>query len=291
MNAGQHPDVAGFFDKATNTVSYIVADPATGRCAVLDTVLGFDPVSGHTDKGPADAVIAEVRRRGLVVEWVLETHVHADHLSAAPYVQAQLGGKLGIGARIRVVQDVFGKAFNAGTEFARDGSQFDRLFEDGDGFRVGGIDAHVIFTAGHTPACATYVIGDACFVGDTLFMPDYGSARCDFPGGDARELYRSVQRIYALPPQTRMFLCHDYLPDGRATFVWETSVGEQRARNIHLRDGVSEDEFVAMRTARDAKLSLPKLIIPSVQVNMRGGKPPPAEENGVRYLKVPLDTF
>ncbi len=291
MSEGSRPEVAGFFDKATNTVSYIVADPASGLCAVIDTVLGFDPVSGHTDKGPADVVIAEVRRRGLTVEWVLETHVHADHLSAAPYVQQLLGGKLGIGARICVVQDVFGKAFNAGTEFARDGSQFDRLFKDGDRFAVGGMPAEVIYTPGHTPACVTYVIGDACFVGDTLFMPDYGSARCDFPGGDARELYRSVQRIYALPPGTRMFLCHDYLPEGRATYQWETSVGAQRARNIHLRDGVSEDEFVAMRTARDAKLSLPKLIIPSVQVNMRGGKPPPAEDNGVRYLKVPLDTF
>lgn len=291
MSEGARPEVAGFFDKATNTVSYIVADPATARCAVIDTVLGFDPVSGHTDKAPADVVIAEVRRRGLTVDWVLETHVHADHLSAAPYAQAELGGRLGIGARICVVQDVFGKAFNAGTEFARDGSQFDRLFEDGGTFTVGSIPAHVIFTPGHTPACVTYVIGDACFVGDTLFMPDYGSARCDFPGGDARELYRSVQRIYALPPETRMFLCHDYLPDGRATFQWETTVGEQRARNIHLRDGVNEDAFVAMRTARDAKLSLPKLIIPSVQVNMRGGKPPPAEDNGVRYLKVPLDTF
>ena len=291
MSESARPEITGFFDKATNTVSYIVADPASGFCAVIDTVLGFDPVSGHTDKGPADVVIAEVRRRGLTVEWVLETHVHADHLSAAPYAQQLLGGKLGIGARICVVQDVFGKAFNAGTEFARDGSQFDRLFEDGGTFTVGGIPAHVIFTPGHTPACVTYVIGDACFVGDTLFMPDYGSARCDFPGGDARELYRSVRRIYALPPETRMFLCHDYLPDGRATFQWETTVGEQRARNIHLRDGVSEDAFVAMRTARDAKLSLPKLIIPSVQVNMRGGKPPPAEDNGVRYLKVPLDTF
>ncbi len=291
MSESARPEVAGFFDKATNTVSYIVADPASGCCAVIDTVLGFDPVSGHTDKAPADVVIAEVRRRGLTVDWVLETHVHADHLSAAPYAQAELGGRLGIGARICVVQDVFGKAFNAGTEFARDGSQFDRLFEDGGTFTVGGIPAHVIFTPGHTPACVTYVIGDTCFVGDTLFMPDYGSARCDFPGGDARELYRSVQRIYALPPETRMFLCHDYLPEGRATFQWETTVGEQRARNIHLRDGVSEDAFVAMRTARDAMLSLPKLIIPSVQVNRRGGKPPPAEDNGVRYLKVPLDTF
>jgi len=291
MTQADRPDVTGFFDQATNTIAYIVADPRTQRCAVIDTVLGFDPVSGHTDKAPADAVIAEVRRRGLTAEWVLETHVHADHLSAAPYVQAQLGGRLGIGAKIRVVQDVFGKAFNAGTEFARDGSQFDRLFADGDTFAVGAIPAHVIETPGHTPACVTYVIGDACFVGDTLFMPDYGSARCDFPGGDARQLYRSVQRIFALPDSTRMFLCHDYLPEGRATFQWETSVGEQKAHNIHLHEGVTEDAFVAMRTARDAKLSLPKLIIPSVQVNMRGGRPPPPEENGVRYLKVPLDTF
>ena len=236
-------------------------------------------------------MIAFVREHGLDVEWVLETHVHADHLSAAPYLKQQLGGTLGIGREITVVQDVFGKIFNAGTEFQRDGSQFDRLFADGDRFTLGSIEARAIHTPGHTPACMTYVIGDAAFVGDTLFMPDYGTARCDFPGGDARQLYRSIRKLFALPDATRLFLCHDYKAPGRDEFRWETTVGEEKRHNVHVHDGISEDEFVAMRTARDKTLDMPKLILPSVQVNMRAGQMPPAEGDGKRYLKIPLDTL
>jgi glyoxylase-like metal-dependent hydrolase (beta-lactamase superfamily II) len=268
-----------------------VVDPATKQCAVIDSVLDYDPAAGRTDKRSADAIVAFVREKGLKVEWLLETHVHADHLSAAPYIQQQLGGKLAIGENIRVVQDVFGKIFNAGTEFRRDGSQFDRLFRDGDTFAVGSIPARVMHTPGHTPACMTYVIGDAAFVGDTLFMPDAGTARADFPGGDARELYRSTKRIMALADEMRLFMCHDYKAPGRDEYRCETTVGEERRRNIHVGEGISEDEFVALRTGRDRTLALPRLIIPSVQVNMRGGRMPPPEDNGVSYLKVPIDAF
>ena len=284
-------EVTGFFDQATNTVSYVAADPATGKCAIVDSVLDYDASSGRTDHGSADRLIAFVRERGLEAEWLLETHVHADHLSAAPYLQQQLGGALAIGRNITVVQDMFGKIFNAGTEFQRDGSQFDRLFVDGDRFMVGSIEAQAMHTPGHTPACMTYLIGDAAFVGDTLFMPDYGTARCDFPGGDARMLYRSIHRIFALPDATRLFLCHDYKAPGRDQFSWETTVGEEKRQNVHVREGISEDEFVAMRTARDSTLGMPKLILPAVQVNMRAGRMPPAEDDGKRYLKIPLDTL
>jgi glyoxylase-like metal-dependent hydrolase (beta-lactamase superfamily II) len=283
------PEVHGFFDEATNTVSYIVADPATGTCAIVDSVLDFDPASGRTSTASADMLIAEVKRRGLTLDWILETHVHADHLSAAPYIQERLGGRVGIGERITVVQDTFGKIFNAGTEFQRDGSQFDHLFKDGDRFRIGGIEAYAMSTPGHTPACMTYVVGDAAFVGDTLFMPDYGTARADFPGGDARQLYRSIRRVLALPPETRLFLCHDYKAPGRDHFAWETTVAAERASNVHVRDGISEDEFVAMRTARDKTLGAPKLIIPSIQVNMNAGHFPPPDETGNVYLKVPVN--
>ncbi len=254
-------------------------------------MLDYDPAAGHTDRHSADQMIAFVREHGLTVEWILETHVHADHLSAAPYLKEQVGGRLGIGANITVVQNVFGKIFNAGTEFQRDGSQFDRLFQDGDDFALGSIPARAIHTPGHTPACMTYLIGDAAFVGDTLFMPDYGTARCDFPGGDARQLYRSIRKLFALPDSTRLFLCHDYKAPGRDEYRWETTVAEEKAHNVHVHEGVSEDEFVAMRTARDSTLGMPRLILPSVQVNMRAGQMPPPEDNGQRYLKIPLDVF
>jgi glyoxylase-like metal-dependent hydrolase (beta-lactamase superfamily II) len=285
------PDVHAFFDEDTFTVSYVVGDPATKACAIVDSVLDFDPASGRTTKRSADAIVAFVRRQGLTVEWILETHVHADHLSAAPYLKQQLGGRLGIGFNITVVQSTFGKVFNAGTEFARDGSQFDHLIRDGETFRVGSIPARAMHTPGHTPACMTYVIGDAAFVGDTLFMPDYGTARCDFPGGDARMLYRSIRKIFALPPETRLFLCHDYKAPGRDEYRWETTVAAERAANIHVHDGIGEEEFVAMRQKRDATLGMPRLILPSVQVNMRAGQLPPAEDNGMRYLKLPVDAL
>ncbi len=285
------PDVTAFFDEPTNTVSYVVTDPETKKAAIIDSVLDYDPKSGRTSRAGADAIIAHVRAHGLTVEWLLETHVHADHLSAAPYLKQQVGGTLAIGSNIRTVQDVFGKVFNAGTEFQRDGSQFDRLFEDGETFRLGNIEAKAIHTPGHTPACMTYVIGDAGFVGDTLFMPDYGTARCDFPGGSASTLYRSIQKIYALPDETRLFLCHDYKAKGRDHYAWETTVGEQKRANIHVHEGVSEAEFVKMRTERDATLAMPTLILPSVQVNMRAGHFPPAENNGTVYLKIPLDAL
>ena len=283
------PEVSGFFDEATNTVSYVAADPSTGDCAVINSVLDYEPTAGRTDRHSADRLIAFVRERGLRTEWVLETHVHADHLSAAPYIKEQLGGRLAIGQGITVVQDVFGKIFNAGTEFERDGSQFDHLFADGERFALGGIAATALHTPGHTPACMTYVIGDAAFVGDTLFMPDYGTARCDFPGGDSRQLYRSIRRLFELPDDTRLFLCHDYKAPGRDEFRWETTVGVERRDNVHVHEGVTEDEFVAMRTARDRTLGTPKLMLPSVQVNMRAGRMPPAEADGRRYLKIPLD--
>ncbi|SDE54003.1 MBL fold metallo-hydrolase [Kordiimonas lacus] len=285
------PTVTKFFDEPTFTFSYVVSDPATGKCAIIDSVLEYAANSGRTNTGAADEIIAFVQENGLEVEWILETHVHADHLSAAPYLQEKLGGRLAIGANITVVQDVFGKLFNAGHDFGRDGSQFDVLFEDGDEFAVGSIPAKAIHTPGHTPACMTYVIGDAGFVGDTLFMPDYGTARCDFPGGDAATLFASVQKIFALPDETRLFMCHDYGTPDREDFLWETTVGDERQRNIHVHEGVTEKEFVDMRTKRDATLDMPRLILPSVQVNMRAGHMPPAEDNGVRYLKIPLDAI
>jgi glyoxylase-like metal-dependent hydrolase (beta-lactamase superfamily II) len=254
-------------------------------------VLDFDYAAGRTDVRSADAIIEFVQRNNLKVEWILETHVHADHLSAAPYLHEQLGGRTGIGAHIRDVQEIFGKAFNAGTEFQRDGSQFDRLFEEGDSFNIGGLTARVLHTPGHTPACLTYVIGDAAFVGDTLFMPDYGTARCDFPGGDARTLYRSIGKVLALPPETRLFLCHDYKGPDREEYQCMTTVAEQRRGNVHVHEGISEDAFVKMRTERDATLGMPRLIIPSVQVNMRAGHMPSAESNGQVYLKVPINRF
>ncbi|WP_339886520.1 MBL fold metallo-hydrolase [Vreelandella maris] len=287
----QRPIVKHFFDEPTNTFSYVVQDPDSSACAIIDSVLDFDYAAGRTDVRSADNIIAFVREHQLDVAWILETHVHADHLSAAPYLHEQLGGKTGIGAKIVKVQEIFGKAFNAGTEFARDGSQFDTLFEEEDTFTIGQLQGRVLHTPGHTPACLTYVLGDAAFVGDTLFMPDYGTARCDFPGGDARTLYRSIQKVLALPDQTRLFLCHDYKAPGRDTFQHETSVAEQRSKNVHVHEGISEEEFVKMRTERDATLGMPRLIIPSVQVNMRAGALPPAEENGMVYLKVPINFF
>ena len=284
------PDVKGFFDNDSNTVSYLVVDPTTNKAAIVDSVLDFDYASGTMSYEHADAMIAEVKARGLDLEWLIETHVHADHLSAAPYIQQRLGGKIGISEYIVTVQDVFGKIFNAGTEFERDGSQFDRLFTDGDIYQIGSITAKAVHTPGHTPACMAHLIGDAVFVGDTIFMPDGGTARADFPGGDARTLYRSIQKILALPADTRMFVCHDYAPNGRA-FLWETTVGAQATSNIHVGAGASEDDFVAMREARDATLAMPRLIMPSIQVNMRAGHMPPAEPNGETYLKVPVKGF
>ncbi|MGJ8536533.1 MAG: MBL fold metallo-hydrolase [Parasphingopyxis sp.] len=285
------PDVKSFFDENTNTISYVVSDPGTKACAVIDAVLDFDVAAARTSTESADLIIGYVRDEGLRCDWVIDTHVHADHLSAAPYVQQALGGKIGIGSKITITQDVFGNIFNAGTEFARDGSQFDRLFDDGDGFSVGDIGARAIHTPGHTPACMTYVIGDAAFVGDTMFMPDYGTARADFPGGDARILYRSIQTIFGLPDDTRLFLCHDYLPEGRSEHRWEATVAEQKRANIHVNENVSEDGFVEMREARDAQLGMPKLILPSIQVNIRAGHMPPPEDNGTRYLKLPVNIF
>ena len=281
--------VRSFFDEATFTVTHVLSDPATGKAAIIDSVLDFDPASGRTSTSSADALIAYIREQDLEVEWLLETHAHADHLSAAPYLQEQLGGKLAIGRHILTVQETFGKIFNEGTRFARDGSQFDHLFDEGDRFSVGSIPAIALHVPGHTPADMAYVIGDTVFIGDTLFMPDYGSARADFPGGDAHVLYRSVRRLLSLPESTRLFLCHDYKAPGRNTYAWETTVAEQRSGNVHLHDGISEDDFVAMRKARDATLDMPRLILPSIQVNMRGGHFPEPEENGVSYLKLPLN--
>ncbi|QQR39034.1 MBL fold metallo-hydrolase [Devosia rhizoryzae] len=282
------PEVLPFFDEQTNTISYIVKDPHSDACAVIDSVLDFDYASGQITYDGADRIVSHVRDNGWTLEWLIETHVHADHLSAAPYIKAQLGGQLGIGEHIRTVQDTFGKVFNEGTAFQRDGSQFDRLFRDGDSYSIGSMTAHTLFTPGHTPADMVHVIGNAAFVGDTLFMPDGGSARADFPGGDARTLYRSIQRVLSLSSEMRLFMCHDYGPNGR-NIQWETTVGEQRAHNIHVGHGTSEDEFVRMREERDSKLAMPKLIIPSLQVNMRAGGLPPAEDNGQTYLKVPIN--
>ncbi|MFZ5956533.1 MBL fold metallo-hydrolase [Pseudomonas knackmussii] len=285
----RRPQITSFFDEATFTASHVVRDPSSQACAIIDSVLDFDAASGRTSSTSADAVMAFVREHDLHVEWLLETHAHADHLSAAPLLQQELGGRLAIGEKITVVQQAFGKIFNEGSAFARDGSQFDHLYADGESFRIGNLEAIALHVPGHTPACMAYVIGDAVFVGDTLFMPDYGTARCDFPGGDSATLYRSVQRLLALPDATRVLLCHDYKAPGRDHYVWESSIGEQRCHNVHIHEGIAEGEFVAMRDARDATLAMPRLILPSVQVNMRGGRLPEPEDNGVSYLKLPLN--
>lgn len=284
-----NPEVHAFFDEATFTVTYVVRDPNGTKCAIVDSVLDFDYASGRTDTRSADAVIAFVRDKGWEVEWLLETHVHADHLSAAPYIQRELGGKIAIGENIRTVQDTFGKVFNEGTEFQRDGSQFDALFKEGDSFHIGQLRGDVLHTPGHTPACLTYVIGDAAFVGDTLFMPDFGTARCDFPGGSAETMWESVQKILSLPDETRIFVGHDYKAEGRDHYAWESTVGEQKRLNKHVGAGKSKEDFVRMRTERDATLAMPRLIIPSLQVNMRAGRMPKPEDNGVSYLKVPVN--
>lgn len=283
------PVVRTFFDEPTFTASHVVSDPSTKAAAIVDSVLDFDPASGRTSAKAADEIIAYVKAEGLKVDWILETHVHADHLSAGHHLKEKLGGKIAIGSNITIVQKTFGEVFNVEAEFRRDGSQFDALFDDGARFKVGTIDAHVIHTPGHTPACITFVIGDAAFVGDTMFMPDYGTARCDFPGGDAATLYRSIQKIFALPDETRLFMCHDYKAPGRENYAWETTVKDERGWNVHVGRGVSEAEFVKMRTARDKTLSMPRLILPSVQINMRAGELPPPDSNGVRYLKLPLN--
>ena len=285
----ENPEVLSFFDEATNAACYILKDPTSNACAVIDSILDFDLAAGRTQTRHADNLISEITSRGWSLEWVIETHVHADHLSAAPYLARELGGKIAIGSNIDTVQEVFGKIFNAGTEFQMDGSQFDRLFTDGDSFKIGNMQVNVMHTPGHTPACVTYVCGDVAFIGDTLFMPDFGTSRSDFPGGSARDLYHSIQKILALPDQTRLFLCHDYKAPGRTEFCWETTVAVQKQQNIHVGGGKSEQEFVAFRTARDAQLSMPKLIIPSIQVNMRAGRMPPAEDDGKLYLKVPIN--
>jgi glyoxylase-like metal-dependent hydrolase (beta-lactamase superfamily II) len=286
-----HARVTGFFDEATNTVSYIVAEPEGHRCAILDSVLDYDPKSGRTSTASADKLIAFLDKNRLQAEWILETHAHADHLTAAPYLKERLGAKIAIGEHIRTVQATFKKIFNLEPGFATDGSQFDHLFADGEPFRIGALQAHVIHTPGHTPACLTYVVGNAAFVGDTLFMPDYGTARCDFPGGDAATLYRSIHRLFELPPATRLFMCHDYKAPGRDSYAWETTVAAERKGNVHVRDGIGEREFVRMRTERDATLAMPTLILPAVQVNIRAGRLPPPESNGVSYLKIPLNAL
>jgi glyoxylase-like metal-dependent hydrolase (beta-lactamase superfamily II) len=283
------PFVHAFFDEATNTISYIVREPQGKACAIVDSVLDFDHASGRTDTRSADAIVAYVTEHDLNVHWILETHVHADHLSAAPYLQEKLGGKIGIGDQIKVVQDTFGKVFNEGTEFQRDGSQFDQLFREGDSFHIGQLRGDVLHTPGHTPACLTYVIGDAAFVGDTLFMPDFGTARCDFPGGSSKALYASIQKILALPDATRIFVGHDYKAPGRDEYAWETTVGEQKALNVHIGGGKPAEDFIKMRDARDATLAMPKLIIPSLQVNMRAGHMPEPDEKGDVFLKVPIN--
>ncbi len=284
-----NPEIKTFFDHETFTASHVVIDPMSLSCAIIDSVLDFDPAAGRTSTRNADDIVAFVEGRGLKVQWILETHAHADHLSAAPYLKERLGGRIGIGEHIREVQVVFGHIFNESATFARDGSQFDHQFVDGEVFSIGRLEVRVMHTPGHTPACVTFVVGDAAFVGDTLFMPDYGTARADFPGGDAHVLFRSIRKVLSLPPETRLFLCHDYKAPGREAFLWETTVAAERAGNVHVHDGVTEDEFVAMRRARDAQLGMPRLILPSIQVNMRAGELPPPEENGERYLKIPLN--
>ena len=286
-----NPEVISYFDPDTFTGTHIVIDPQSNKCAIVDSVLDYDPSNGRTSTASADKVVEEVLKRGLELEYLIETHAHADHLSAAPYLQSKLGGKIAIGEHIDRVQQTFGKIFNAGSDFATDGRQFDLLFADGDSYQIGSLEGRVIHTPGHTPACTTHVIGDAAFVGDTLFMPDYGSARCDFPGGDAGTLYDSVQKLFTLPDQTRIFLCHDYLPEGRTEYLLETTIAAQKEHNIHVHQGISREAFIAMRTSRDATLGMPHLILPSVQVNMRAGHMPPKEDNGISYLKIPVDTL
>jgi len=287
VNMDIQPQVEAFFDEATNTISYIVKDPSSEACAIIDSVMDIDYAAGRITYDHADAMIARVKELGGKLEWIIETHVHADHLSAAPYIQDELGGKIGVGSKIMVVQETFGKVFNEGTEFQRDGSQFDALFEDGDTYQIGNMQAFVMYTPGHTPACMVHVIGNAAFTGDTLFMPDGGSARADFPGGDAGELYDSIQKVLSLPDEMRLFMCHDYGPNGR-DIAWETSVGEEKAHNIHVGGGKTKEEFVKFRTERDAQLAMPKLIIPSLQVNMRAGEVP-TDADGNQMLKVPVN--
>lgn len=285
------PEITAFFDNDTFTVTYVVRDPSSNKCAIVDSVLDFDHASGRTDTHSADEVIRFVRDKNYQVEWLLETHVHADHLSAAPYIQQELGGKIAIGENIKVVQETFGKVFNEGTEFQRDGSQFDALFKEGDSIHIGQMRGDVMHTPGHTPACLTYVIGDAAFVGDTLFMPDFGTARCDFPGGSAEMMWDSVQKILSLPDDTRIFVGHDYKAEGRDTYAWETTVGAQKQLNKHVGAGKSKEDFVTARNERDAQLGMPRLILPSLQVNMRAGQMPPADDNGTVYLKLPVNTL
>jgi glyoxylase-like metal-dependent hydrolase (beta-lactamase superfamily II) len=287
MPATASPEIKAFFDEPTNTVSYLVWDPATMEGAAIDPVLDFDHRSGEATVESADAMLAQAQARGIKLNLVLETHAHADHLSGAPYIKLKTGAKVAIGEHIKDVQRIFRPIFNA-TDVSGDGSEFDHLFKDGETFKIGNLDAEVIYTPGHTPACVSYKIGDAVFVGDTMFMPDYGTARADFPGGDARSLYRSIQRVLSLPAETRLFMCHDYKAPGRDQYAWETTVREEKARNVHVHEGVSEDDFVRMRETRDATLATPLLLLPSIQVNIRAGKFPPAEANGVRYLKVPV---
>jgi glyoxylase-like metal-dependent hydrolase (beta-lactamase superfamily II) len=284
-------EIKAFFDQATFTVSYVVADPATRQCAIIDSVLDYDPSSGRTSTASAEQIIDYVKTNTLSVSWILETHAHADHLSAAPYLKNTLGGQTAIGQHITQVQEVFGKLFNVEPDFRSDGRQFDHLFSDNETFSIGTLSAQALHTPGHTPACMTYLINDVAFVGDTLFMPDYGTARCDFPGGDARILYRSIQRILALPETTRLFLCHDYKAPGRDEYCWETTVSAEKRQNIHVHHGITEEAFVNMRSTRDATLDMPRLLLPAVQVNMRAGQPPPPESNGMRYLKIPLDAL
>ena len=285
------PDVKSFFDEATFTATHVVTDPSTGHCAIIDSVLDYDPKSGRTGTASADSVIAHIRSQELTVDWILETHAHADHLTAAPYLKAQVGGRTAIGEHISDVQKIFKAVFNAEKSFHANGEQFDHLFKDGETFRIGDLEARVLHTPGHTPACLTYVMGNAAFVGDTLFMPDFGTARTDFPGGDAGTLFQSIQKVLALPPETRLFLCHDYKAPGRDAFAWETTVAEERARNIHVHEGTAEADFVKMRTERDKTLDMPALILPSVQVNIRAGDLPPPEDNGVNYLKIPVNAL
>ena len=283
------PNITAFFDQASNTISYVVRDPNGSACAIIDSVLDFDFSSGRTDTQSADKLINFVTENKLDVQWLLESHVHADHLSAAPYIQMKVGGKIGIGSRITDVQQTFGKIFNEGTEFQRDGSQFDKLFVEGDTFHIGQLRGDVLHTPGHTPACLTYVIEDAAFVGDTLFMPDFGTARCDFPGGSSERLFSSIQKILELPDDTRIFVGHDYKAPGRDKYAWETTVGEQKKKNIHIKSGKSKDDFVKLRDERDAKLAMPKLIVPSLQVNMRAGNMPEPDEQGDVFIKVPIN--
>jgi len=289
VNMSIKPEVSPHFDEATNTITYIVKDPNSNHCAIIDSVMDIDYAAGRITYDAADALIAEIKNRGLTLDWIIETHVHADHLSAAPYIQQKLGGKIGVGEKIMLIQETFGKIFNEGTEFQRDGSQFDALFKDGDTYMIGGMQAFAIYTPGHTPACMVHVIGDAAFAGDTLFMPDGGSARCDFPGGDAGELYDSIMKVLSLPDETRLFMCHDYGPNGRA-IQWETTVADQKADNIHVGGGKTRADFIKFRTERDAQLAMPKLIIPSLQVNMRAGDIP-KDTDGNPMLKVPINAI